>query len=73
MQFALSRPNPVDRADNRRRLRVTAMATPPITKTIEVRRRRRRASRRALLRAAWLAADLVAIGACAVLALRGLT
>jgi hypothetical protein len=48
------------------------MATPPITETIEAQERRRgRLSRRALARVAWLTADLVAIAACAVLALRG--
>ena len=47
------------------------MSTPSIIKTIEVERRRRPLSRRALTRTAWLAADLVAIAACAVLALHG--
>jgi hypothetical protein len=59
---------------NAPRLRVTIrMATPPITeKTLEIERRRRRLSRRVLARTAWLAADLVAISACAVLAARAL-
>jgi hypothetical protein len=49
------------------------MATPPITeKTLELPRRRRWLSRRTLTRAAWLAADLVAVAACAFLAVRGL-
>ena len=51
-----------------------SMATPPISqKTLELQRRRRWLSRRALMRGAWLTADVVAIAACAVLALRGLT
>jgi len=49
------------------------MATPPITeKTLEIPRRRRWLGRRAHARAAWLTADLVAIGACAILAARAL-
>ena len=46
------------------------MATPPITeKTLEI-PRRARLGRRALMRTAWLTADVVAIAACAVLAAR---
>jgi hypothetical protein len=49
------------------------MATPPITeKTLEIPRPRRRVPRRVLARTAWLTADVVAIAACAVLAVRGL-
>jgi hypothetical protein len=49
------------------------MATPPITeKTLEIPRHPRRLSRRVLARTAWLTADVVAIAACAVLAVRGL-
>jgi hypothetical protein len=47
------------------------MSTPPIIETIELQRSRRRLSRRALTRTAWLTADLVAVAACAVLALHG--
>jgi hypothetical protein len=47
------------------------MATPSTIKTIEVERRRRWLSRRAVTRAAWLAADLGAIVACVVLLLHG--
>lgn len=48
------------------------MATSTIkTKTIEIQRHRRRISRRAATRVAWLAADLGAIAACAVLLLHG--
>jgi hypothetical protein len=47
------------------------MATPSIIKTIELQRSRRRLSRRAVTRVAWLAADLGAIAACAVLAFHG--
>jgi hypothetical protein len=47
------------------------MSTPSIIKTIELQRHRRRLSRRAVTRVAWLAADLGAIAACAVLALHG--
>jgi hypothetical protein len=48
------------------------LATPPLIETIEVARRRRRLPRRVLVRTAWLAADLVAIGSCvALLVLRG--
>ncbi len=47
------------------------MATPSIIKTIELQRHRRGLSRRAVTRMAWLAADLGAIVACAVLALHG--
>jgi hypothetical protein len=47
------------------------MATPSIIKTIELQRHRHRLSRRAATRAAWLAADLGAIAACAVLMLHG--
>jgi hypothetical protein len=50
---------------------VTSMATPSIIKTIELQRQRRRLSRRAVTRAAWLAADLGAIVACTVLLLHG--
>ncbi len=50
---------------------LTFMATPSIIKTIEIQRSRRRLSRRTLTRVAWLAADLGAIVACAVLALHG--
>jgi hypothetical protein len=49
------------------------MSTPPITETIELSRRRRGLSRRALRRAGWIAIDLVAIAGCAVYALRALT
>jgi hypothetical protein len=50
------------------------MATPPITsETLEIPSARRRLSRRVLARGAWLTADVVAIAACAVLAVRGLT
>ena len=50
------------------------MSTPPISHKIAVRETvRRRLARRLTTRAAWLAADAVAILACAVLALRGLT
>jgi hypothetical protein len=48
-----------------------SMATPSIIKTIELQRHRRWLSRRAVTRSAWLAADLGAIVACAVLALHG--
>jgi hypothetical protein len=49
------------------------MSTPPISHKIAVRETvRRRLVRRFTARAAWLAADVVAIGACAVLALRAL-
>jgi hypothetical protein len=49
------------------------MSTPPMTeKTLEIPRRRRWASRLVPARAAWLVADLVAIAACAVLAVRAL-
>jgi hypothetical protein len=49
------------------------MAIPPITeKTLEIPRTSRRLSRRVLARAAWLTADVLAIAACAVLAIRGL-
>jgi hypothetical protein len=47
------------------------MATPSIIKTIELQRHRRRLSRRAVTRTAWLAADLGAIAACAILLLHG--
>ena len=47
------------------------MSTPSIIKTIEIERERRWVSRRALTRTAWLAADLGAVAACAVLALHG--
>ena len=50
---------------------LTSMATPSIIKTIELQRSRRRLSRRTLTRVAWLAADLGAIAACAVLVLHG--
>jgi hypothetical protein len=46
------------------------MSTPPITERIALRVRRRRLSRSVPVRIAWLAADLLAIAACAVLALR---
>ncbi|WCB96840.1 hypothetical protein DSM104299_05608 [Baekduia alba] len=50
------------------------MATPPVTEThIEIRSRRRRAVRWLHARAAWLAADLLAISACAILFIRALT
>jgi hypothetical protein len=50
------------------------MATPPVTeKTLELARRRRRLARPALGRVAWLTADLVAVAACAILAVRALT
>jgi hypothetical protein len=51
------------------------MATPPVSEThIEIRTsRRRRAVRWIHARAAWLAADVLAIAACAVLFLRALT
>jgi hypothetical protein len=50
------------------------MATPPITeKTLEIPRSRRGLSRRVATRTAWLTADVVAIAACVVLAIRGLT
>jgi hypothetical protein len=48
------------------------MSTPPITQRIAVRVRRRRLARSVPARIAWRAADLVAIAACATLALRGL-
>ena len=48
-----------------------SMSTPSIIKTIELEHRRRWLSRRALTRTAWLAADLGAVAACAVLALHG--
>jgi hypothetical protein len=46
------------------------MSTPPITERIALRVRRRRLSRSVPARIAWLAADLVAIAACVVLAVR---
>jgi hypothetical protein len=50
------------------------MATPPITETtIEIRSRRRRVARWLHARAAWLAADVIAITACAILFARALT
>jgi hypothetical protein len=50
------------------------MSTPPITQKVAARETaRRRLARRVSVRAAWLLADAVAIGACAVLALRALT
>ena len=50
------------------------MATPPITeKTLEIARRRRRLVRAVPARTAWLTADVIAIVACAILAVRGLT
>jgi hypothetical protein len=50
------------------------MSAPPISQKIAVpETARRRFLRRHSARAAWLAADLVAIGACAVLTLRALT
>ena len=48
-----------------------AVATTPVREIIEV--RRRRTYRRVLARAAWLTADLGAIGGCAVLVLRAVT
>jgi hypothetical protein len=48
-----------------------AMATPSTIKTIELQRHPRRLSRRTVTRTAWLAADLGAIVACAVLMLHG--
>jgi hypothetical protein len=48
-----------------------SMATPSTIKTIELQRHPRRLSRRAVTRIAWLAADLGAIVACAVLMLHG--
>jgi hypothetical protein len=47
------------------------MTTPSIIKTIELQRHRRRLSRSAVTRTAWLAADLGAIAACVVLVLHG--
>jgi hypothetical protein len=50
------------------------MATPPVSeRTIEIPRRRRRVVRWLHARAAWLAADVVAIAACAILFVRALT
>jgi hypothetical protein len=74
MHFALPVRKPLARRHHGRWLRVTnGMATPPITeKTLEIPRRRRWLGRRALAGTAWLAADLVAIGACAILAARAL-
>jgi hypothetical protein len=46
------------------------MSTPPITERIALRVRRRRRSRGVPARIAWMAADLVAIAACAFLAVR---
>jgi hypothetical protein len=52
---------------------VIRMATPPLTEnTLEIPRRRRRLGRRTVVRTAWLTADLVAIAACAMLAVHGI-
>jgi len=74
MHFGLPARKPPGTRHHGQRLRVTnGMATPPITeKTLEIPRRRRWLGRRAHARAAWLTADLVAIGACAILAARAL-
>jgi hypothetical protein len=47
------------------------MSTPPLSETIQLLRFRRRLSRLARPRVAWLAADLVAIAACVALVLHG--
>jgi hypothetical protein len=48
------------------------MATPPITETIEL-PRKRGLSRRAVRRAGWITLDLAAVAGCAIYALQALT
>ncbi len=75
MQFGGTREFPCAGGQAGLRLRVTSqaheMSTPPLTERTQGRVRKRRLLARVPIRTAWLTADLVAVAACVVLAVRG--